>query len=110
MTCIKLLFAIAAIAAAPVFYSLLGQRRQWAYVIYGLGEIVAGFGIIIFTLFPPASGILASSNLILGVLFKVAGVSAGVYMMVRGLKDLREGLPASCREWWDARFRLPPQS
>jgi hypothetical protein len=61
--------AIAAIGAAFVFYARLGQRRRWAFLPYGLREIISGFGIIIFTLFPPDPGMLANQNPILSFLF-----------------------------------------
>jgi hypothetical protein len=102
------LFLILAIVAALAFYSFLGQRRPRAFLVYGLAEIISGFGIIVFTLFPPAPGMLTAENVALKALFTVAGVSAGVYMMVRGLNDVRQGLPARHREKWDAFFGFSP--
>ena len=74
------------------FFYWLRQRYRLAY---GACEIIAAVLIPYYTLFPPDQGILGNEGTaIQHLLFQVVFLLAGIYIMVQGLEDVRQGLPA----------------
>src|SRR5436309_5453299 len=83
------------------FY-LLRRRHRLAY---GLIEVGIGIVVISLTIFPQTSYLLLQEEPLFGwLLLKSAGVSAGIYVLVRGLDNVEQGLTKSWRTRWDRAF------
>jgi hypothetical protein len=84
-----------------VFYLL---RRHYR-LAYGLIEVGIGIVVIFLTIFPQTSYLLLIEEPLFGwLLLKSAGVSAGIYVLVRGLDNVEQGLTKSWRTRWDRVF------
>jgi hypothetical protein len=105
------IFPVITICGGPVFY-VLRQRQRWAYVVYGVCEFIAGVGLSFFTVFPPTTTLdVGPDPSTIKVIFWGGVVAlAGIFMMVQGLDDLRQGLPVRHREKWDSFFRAVGRS
>jgi len=95
------LFEIIGALAFGVFLYLLRCRKQlW----YGVIELV--FSVIVLTItFIPQADLLAAKSALLGdYLLKGIGTATGLYILVRGMDNVRNGLPKPARVEWDRVF------
>jgi hypothetical protein len=84
------------------FYVVRCRWRLW----YGIAELVVA-SIVIFLTFHPLTHYLAydATSLLESLVIKGAGALAGIYVMVRGLDNIAEGLPPVWRSKWEHRFK-----
>lgn len=88
----------------PVMYLVRSRYRA----IYGLLEVAVAFLIVIITFFPLSGvSLLADGPSAAGsILVQAAGALGGIYVMVRGLDNINEGLPPAHRDTWRRVFRI----
>jgi hypothetical protein len=96
---------VGTIALGFFFYALRIRRR----LAYGLLEVLAAVLVIYFVFFPIENSYLmiaeADISPIERLLSMSAGMLAGVYILVRGLDNIDQDLPAGWRFVWDRVFR-----
>src|ERR1700680_1350556 len=80
-------------------------RCRWQ-LVYGLVELVVALAVIILTFYPQTHYLLqgAGPPWLGWFLSKSVGISAGIYVMVRGLDNIHNGLPPKWRCKWDRIF------
>jgi hypothetical protein len=78
-------------------------RFRWQ-LVYGLVELVVALAVIFLTFCPQNPiylAVNAGPSLWGWLLSKSVGASAGIYVMVRGLDNIHNGLPPKWRCKWD---------
>jgi len=89
------------IAAGLFFYRLRCRKRLW----YGLVELAVAFVIIYLAFNPPDTVLVEEKVSWLGMnLRMIVGLLAGIYVMVRGLDNIEQGLSLERRVPWDRLF------
>jgi hypothetical protein len=81
-------------------------RCRWR-LVYGLVELVVALAVIFLTFCPQTPNYLSDSQVPPWwgwLLSKSVGASAGIYVMVRGLDNIHNGLPPKWRCKWDRIF------
>jgi len=80
-------------------------RCRWQ-LVYGLVELVVALAVIILTFYPQTNYLLQEAGPPWWGWFlsKSVGISAGIYVMVRGLDNIHNGLPPKWRCKWDRIF------
>src|SRR3954453_12235985 len=84
------------VAVAVGFYRV----RRWSRLLYGAIEVAAGTGVIIIGEFPPNAIVSASSWTLGSRAAHVLAVMGGVYIVVRGIDNIDQGLPGRWRPAW----------
>ena len=85
------------VVVAVGFYRI----RCWSRLLYGAMEVVAGIGVIILGEFPPKAITAAASTWTLGSrAAHMLALMGGVYIVVRGLDNIDQGLPERWRPAW----------
>lgn len=90
------------IVVALFFYMLRCRRQLW----YGVCEIIVAFVVIYLAFKPPYTALaLAQGYSPIGIQVQhYYGLLAGIYIFVRGMDNIRAGLPVTCRTRWDNIF------
>jgi hypothetical protein len=76
-------------------------------LVYGLVELVVALAVIFLTFYPQSPNYLSDTQVPpwWGSFLSIsAGMSAGIYVMVRGLDNIHNGLPPKWRCKWDRIF------
>ena len=96
---------LAAIVAGPALYRVRCTHRLW----YGIGELGVGLLVLFLVSFPqgPTVAIVNQPPRLLAPLTKWAALAAGIYIIVRGLDNIRSDLPNRWRARWDSVFGSP---
>src|SRR4051794_24249479 len=85
------------VVVAIVFYRV----RRASRLLYGAMEMIAGIGVIVIGEFPPAAITTAAKTWTLGSrAAHVLALMGGVYIVVRGLDNMDQGLPGRWRPVW----------
>jgi len=85
------------VVVAVCFYRI----RCWSRLLYGAMEVIAGIGVIILGEFPPNAITTAASTWSLGSrAAHMLALMGGVYIVVRGLDNVGQGLPERWRPAW----------
>jgi hypothetical protein len=89
------------VAVAGLLYEVRSRHRFW----YGVGEVVAGLGVIVVLFNPPSTALVTEDFSFVGS-FIARNLSAlgGLYLMVRGLDNIDQNLPARFRKGWGRIF------
>jgi hypothetical protein len=88
----------ATICLGLFFYWL---RCRWQ-LVYGLVELVVALAVIILTFYPQTNYLQDNSSPPWWA--QSVGISAGIYVMVRGLDNIHKGLPPKWRCKWERIF------
>jgi hypothetical protein len=89
------------VVVAVGFYRI----RCWSRLLYGAMEGVAGIGVIILGEFPPNAITASASTWTLGSrAAHMLALMGGVYIVVRGLDNIDQGLPKRWRPAWGRIF------
>ena len=89
------------VVVAVAFYRI----RCWSRLLFGAIEIVAGIGVIIIGEFPPNAVATAANVWTLGSrAAHMLALLGGVYIVVRGLDNIDQGLPERWRPAWGRIF------
>jgi hypothetical protein len=85
------------VVVAVAFYRI----RCWSRLLYGAMEVVSGIGVIIQGEFPPNAITAAASTWMLGSrAAHILALIGGVYIVVRGMDNIDQGLPERWRSAW----------
>src|SRR5580658_6402201 len=91
-----------AIPATIVIGLILYVLRSRSRLAYGLLELGAALTLIVLTSFPPTSPLLVDAPSPWGSLLARTNCAlAGIYIMVRSLDNIHEGLSLRCRAKWE---------
>jgi hypothetical protein len=86
-----------------IFYWLRSRCR----LAYGAIELVVALAVIILTFYPQSYALLYQKPPLVGsLLSQSAGILAGIYVMVRALDNIHEGLGPRRRAKWERAFKL----
>ncbi|MGD0027098.1 MAG: hypothetical protein ABSC37_21165 [Xanthobacteraceae bacterium] len=91
------------VAFGLLFYGL----RCRCQLVYGMFELVVALAVIVVTFYPHAQAsplLVEGPSWWGGPLSHIIGVTAGIYVMVRGLDNIDKGLPPKWRGKWDRIF------
>jgi|EndMetStandDraft_5_1072996.scaffolds.fasta_scaffold185694_2 hypothetical protein len=99
-------FVVAAIGTALFFYWIRCQTRLW----YGVIEIAVAVLIIFLTFYPQTNYLLIAQSSQWSWLSRAAGALAGIYVIVRGLDNIENGLGERARDRWRQLFYAPIRS
>jgi hypothetical protein len=76
-----------------------------ARLLYGLLEFAFAIFVVSLTIFPQTSYLmLAEADFFGWVLTKGAGLSVGIYVIVRAMDNIEQGLPEQARARWSRLF------
>jgi hypothetical protein len=85
------------VVVAVAFYRV----RCWSRLLFGAIEIAAGIGVIVIGEFPPNAIAAAADAWTLGSrAAHMLALMGGVYIVVRGLDNIDQGLPERWRPAW----------
>jgi hypothetical protein len=92
------------LVVAVAFYRV----RRWSRLLFGAIELAAGIGVIVIGEFPPnaIAGTVDSWTLGSRAAHMLA-LMGGVYIVVRGLDNIEQGLPERWRPAWRSVFGDP---
>jgi hypothetical protein len=98
--------AVIGILVTVVIGLLFYVVRCRCKLAYGLVELVVALAVIIVTFYPQTNYLLLEAKPPLWgwLLSKSVGISAGIYVMVRGLDNIHKGLPSKWRGRWERVF------
>jgi hypothetical protein len=86
--------------AAMLYWLRRNYRLAYAFI-----EIAAGIGTLIVSIYPPYILIAACEISAIGARFSSSlTIMAGLYIIVRGMDNLDQALPAKWRRIWDRIF------
>ncbi|MGE0257305.1 MAG: hypothetical protein AB7H71_16840 [Alphaproteobacteria bacterium] len=89
------------VVVAVAFYRV----RRWNRLVFGAIEVAAGIGVIVIGEFPPSAIAGAAESWTLGSrAAHLLALMGGVYIVVRGLDNIDQGLPGRWRPAWGRVF------